>query len=257
MIFCALSHIYGQATKIKGFVIDKDTEAAVDGVIIQVKDKAGKNLAYTFSDDNGSFSIDFDASCSASVIVFHLMGYAEKRIRISDIKSPVRVYLESQHTQLDDVIVTAPDIEQRSDTLVYYLSHYAKESDRNIADVLKRLPGIKVEESGEIKYNGEPINKFYIDGADFADGSMVWLPRIYFRLMWQVWRLWKTISPFRLCKVLNFHSRQVLISNFVNRLDTDGLLYWMEGSVCRQFCIMHLLLPCAFQGNGRTWKPFG
>lgn len=170
MIFCALSHIYGQATKIKGFVIDKDTEAAVDGVIIQVKDKAGKNFAYTFSDDNGSFSIDFDASCSASVIVFHLMGYAEKRIRISDIKSPVRVYLESQHTQLDDVIVTAPDIEQRSDTLVYYLSHYAKESDRNIADVLKRLPGIKVEESGEIKYNGEPINKFYIDGADFADG---------------------------------------------------------------------------------------
>lgn len=98
------------------------------------------------------------------------MGYAEKQIKISDIKSPIRVYLEPQPTQLEDVIVTAPDIEQRSDTLIYYLSHYAKDSDRNIADVLKRLPGIKVEDNGEIKYNGEPINKFYIDGADFVDG---------------------------------------------------------------------------------------
>lgn len=170
MIFCGLPHIYGQITKIKGFVIDKDNEAAVAGVIIQVKDEADKTLAYTFSDDNGAFSIDCGTLRSATVLVFHLMGYAEKRIKLSDIDSPIRVYLESQHTQLDDVIVTAPDIEQRSDTLVYYLSHYAKESDRNIADVLKRLPGIKVEESGEIKYNGEPINKFYIDGADFVDG---------------------------------------------------------------------------------------
>lgn len=170
MILCGLSHVYGQTTKIKGFAIDQDNEAAVARVIIQVKDAADKNLGYTFSDEKGTFSIDCDTYRLATVLVFHHMGYAEKRIKISDIKSPITVYLEPQHTQLEDVIVTAPDIEQRSDTLVYYMSHYAKDSDRNIADVLKRLPGIKVEENGEIKYNGEPINKFYIDGADFVDG---------------------------------------------------------------------------------------
>ena len=170
MIFCGLSNVYGQITKIRGFVMDKDNDAAVAGVIIQVKDATDKNLAYTFSDEKGAFSIDCSTYRSANVLEFHLMGYAEKRIKISEIESPITVYLEPQSTQLKDVIVTAPDIEQRSDTLVYYMSHYAKESDQNIADVLKRLPGIKVEEDGEIKYNGEPINKFYIDGADFVDG---------------------------------------------------------------------------------------
>ena len=50
------------------------------------------------------------------------------------------------------------------------MSKYATPADKNLSDVLKRLPGIKVEENGQIKYHGEPINKFYIDGSDFMDG---------------------------------------------------------------------------------------
>ena len=38
-----------------------------------------------------------------------------------------------------------------------------------MADVLRRLPGVEVAENGSIKYNGEPINKFYIDGSDFVN----------------------------------------------------------------------------------------
>ena len=35
-----------------------------------------------------------------------------------------------------------------------------------IGDVLKKLPGIKVSENGAITYQGEPINRFYIEGLD-------------------------------------------------------------------------------------------
>lgn len=70
---------------------------------------------------------------------------------------------------LKDVIVMAPDIIQKSDTLVYSMSKWAQKQDRNMADVLRRLPGVEVAEDGGIKYNGEPINKFYIDGSDFVN----------------------------------------------------------------------------------------
>lgn len=40
-----------------------------------------------------------------------------------------------------------------------------------MADVLKRIPGIEVDDGGNVKYNGEPINKFYIEGADLLGGS--------------------------------------------------------------------------------------
>ena len=70
---------------------------------------------------------------------------------------------------LRDVIIKAPDIIQKSDTLVYSMSKWAQKQDRNMADVLRRLPGVEVAEDGSIKYNGEPINKFYIDGSDFVN----------------------------------------------------------------------------------------
>ena len=39
-----------------------------------------------------------------------------------------------------------------------------------IADVLRKMPGIEVAKSGEIRYNGQPINNFYIEGLDMLDG---------------------------------------------------------------------------------------
>ena len=57
-------------------------------------------------------------------------------------------------TQLKDVIVQAPDIYARGDTLVFNVARYANATDNAIIDVIKRLPGIKVEDDGTIKYQG-------------------------------------------------------------------------------------------------------
>jgi hypothetical protein len=68
------------------------------------------------------------------------------------------------------VVIKAPNILQKGDTLVYNVKQYADAQDRTIADVLKKMPGVEVAESGQVKYNGEPINKFYIEGSDFLEG---------------------------------------------------------------------------------------
>ena len=72
--------------------------------------------------------------------------------------------MATKATQLNDVIVQAPDIYAKGDTLVFNVARYANAKDNAIIDVIKRLPGIKVEDDGTIKYQGKPINKFYIDG---------------------------------------------------------------------------------------------
>ena len=41
--------------------------------------------------------------------------------------------------------------------------------DKSIGDLLKKLPGVEVSESGGIKYQGEAINKFYIEGLDLLE----------------------------------------------------------------------------------------
>lgn len=168
--FWSLAIAYSQNAEVRGVVLDKDDNSPIAGVIVQIKDFSDATIQYTITDDKGAFSIKYNTQNPEFILSFQCMSYRPYKIELNKVISPVTVHLIPQPTQLKDVIVKAPDIEQRSDTLTYYMSKYAKAQDKNIADVLKRLPGIKVEENGEIKYNGEPINKFYIDGVDFMDG---------------------------------------------------------------------------------------
>ena len=168
-LFLGLTVSYGQTGEISGKVLDKEDNSPIAGVIVQVKDTAGNTYQYSITNDRGEYYIKYNISV-AELLRFQCMGYKPQEIHIAEAQTTQTIYLASQPTQLRDFIVKAPDIEQRSDTLTYYMSKYATAEDKKIADVLKRLPGIKVEDNGQIKYNGEPINKFYIDGSDFMDG---------------------------------------------------------------------------------------
>lgn len=75
-----------------------------------------------------------------------------------------------KNIRLKDVTVKAKKIRQRGDTLIYQVATFAKDGDRSIGDVLKKMPGIQVAEDGKISYNGTPINKFYIEGKDLLQG---------------------------------------------------------------------------------------
>jgi hypothetical protein len=160
---------YGQLdTDITGIVMDSTERTPLAGVIIQLLDMSGKELKYTISGNDGHFSLPQTAN--GYRLVFKSMGYRHHTITVADNQSPLKVLLANEPVQLRDVVVTAPDILEKSDTLIFNVQRYADAQDRTIADVLKKMPGIEVAENGEIKYNGIPINKFYIEGNDLLEG---------------------------------------------------------------------------------------
>ena len=150
---------YGQVKALVGSVNDEESGEPVAGAIVHAV--GGKN--YTFTTNDGRFSLKGEAR----QIRVQSMGY--RSIVVDVTESPMHIKMKPEATQLKDVIIKAPDIIQKSDTLVYSMSKWAQKQDRNMADVLRRLPGVEVAENGSIKYNGEPINKFYIDGSDFVN----------------------------------------------------------------------------------------
>ena len=158
-VYLHLPFCYGQVKALVGSVTDKESGEPVAGAIVQAVD--GKS--YTFTTNDGRFSLKGEAR----QIRVQSMGY--RSIVVDVTESPMHIKMKPETTQLKDVIIKAPDIIQRSDTLVYSMSKWAQKQDRNMADVLRRLPGMEVAEDGAIKYNGEPINKFYIDGSDFVN----------------------------------------------------------------------------------------
>ncbi len=147
--------------ELRGKVVDADTDEPIVGCIVKTKG------AFASTDKSGHFSITPKAG--ADSISFRFMGYESSSFPVTADLSCVR--LSPKATRLNDVIVEAPDIYAKGDTLVFNVAKYANAKDNAIIDVIKRLPGIKVEEDGTIKYQGKPINKFYIDGNDFIGGQ--------------------------------------------------------------------------------------
>lgn len=165
LIFCVLFGLQSATAadlgKLQGQVKDADTGEPIAGVIVKIKG------AFMSTDREGRFSLF--PKTEVDSISFRCMGYETLILPVSANLTEVR--LTQKATQLNDVIVEAPDIYAKGDTLVFNVARYANAKDNAIIDVIKRLPGIKVKDDGTIEYQGKPINKFYLDGNDFIGGQ--------------------------------------------------------------------------------------
>ena len=155
---------------LSGIVTDKENSKPLSNVIVMLKTSDGKSiLLYTTTDERGSFSLEA-TTVQKCILAFSLMGYEPISIPVVEGKKNCRITMKPKAVQIKEVVVKAPKIRTKGDTIVYNVARYADSQDKTIADVLKKMPGIEVEKSGKISYNGKSINKFYIEGLDMLEG---------------------------------------------------------------------------------------
>lgn len=161
------ANTFGQSD-IKGLIIDSADKEPLPGVTVLLKDSLNKICAYTSTDVEGRFSIS--PKPVARTIEFSMIGYSKQSFYIRDYNDREPIVMQSSSEQLKNINVTSSQIKEQGDTLTYYVATFAKEQDKSIGDVLKRMPGLKVDDSGKIQYQGSDINRFYIEGNDMLGG---------------------------------------------------------------------------------------
>ena len=167
MMFLGVAVASAAMPELQGCIIDIESGEPLAGAIVQGLNSTSRPLTFTSSDSEGRFVLKIKKGVVS--ILIRCLGYENI---VLDPKSDFSIVrLSPSSTQLRDVIVKAPDIYAKGDTLVFNVDRYTRPGDDAIIDIIKRLPGIKVEDDGTIKYQGKPINKFYIDGNDFIGGN--------------------------------------------------------------------------------------
>ena len=155
---------------VSGKVVDKGNDVPLTGASVIVKGADGKIKKFTSSKTNGNFEMSVPSVDGCRMEV-SMMGFSKQSILLDSVSLPLTVYLEQGTTLLKEVTVKADRIREQGDTITYSVGSFAQAQDRSIGDVLKRMPGINVESSGKIQYQGEDINKFYIEGSDLLGGK--------------------------------------------------------------------------------------
>ncbi|QAR29991.1 hypothetical protein EQP59_00750 [Ornithobacterium rhinotracheale] len=156
---------------IKGALTDEYGSPVGGASVSLISPKDGEVIAYTFSDKNGKYLIKNSAALEELYIIVKSMNFAEEKLKIKNLTQTKDFKLSGKIIQLKEVVAKSHPIRRRGDTISYSVKSFAQAQDRNLQDILKRLPGIEVEKSGRVLYQGEPINKFYIEGLDLLGGK--------------------------------------------------------------------------------------
>lgn len=158
-------------TVISGKVSDKTQNKALSNAIITLnKLNTETTIGFGMSKPSGQYEIKCNANADSLTLNIKMLGYATQRLNVPNKSQTINFELEESSIELKEVKVKPDPIKKYGDTLSYAVSAFKDKNDRVIADIIRKLPGVEVSPNGQILYQGEPINKYYIEGMDLLEG---------------------------------------------------------------------------------------
>lgn len=158
---------------LKGKVVDSVAHSPVPEATISVINLSDSSLAsFSFSDKQGDFETQKLEYGTYAVMISHQgLETIIKTFSIDDKKPVVslgKLNMVKQYTSLNEVIVkNIIPIVVNGDTVQFNASAFKTKPNATAEDLLKKLPGVQVDREGNVKSQGEDVQKVLVDGKEF------------------------------------------------------------------------------------------
>ena len=142
-------------------------------------------LAYNFTNQQGNYTIKLQKK-GTYLLHFNSLSYRKKTISItcldSATKQEINVILSPEVKILNEVFIqNNSGINIKKDTILIDVKQFTKGNEKNVEEVLKKLPGINVDNDGTIKIKDKEVEKIMVEGDDFLQKGYKLLTKKYAR----------------------------------------------------------------------------
>jgi hypothetical protein len=156
---------------VKGQIQDTTEKISlVNATVNLLRAKDSVLLSSTRTDKEGKFQFSNIIAGTYIVMVSYpqYADYIDKIVADKELDLK-KIYLNTKSYVLKEVIVrnTVSAIRIKGDTTEYRADSFRVGPNADVQELLKRLPGIQVNSKGEIKAQGEKVNKVLVDGEEF------------------------------------------------------------------------------------------
>ena len=169
VLFFTITISFGQI-KLKGIVSDSLENPLVAASIVAINKVSNALETYALTDEKGYYKLNVKESTSYKIQVSSLGLITINDIIETSKEDIIKNYTLRADIILDEVIVKLP-IEVRGDTLIYNADSFKSGSERKLEDIIDKLPGVEINDSGQIEVEGKVVNKLMVNGKDFFDGD--------------------------------------------------------------------------------------
>ncbi|HLT54386.1 MAG TPA: carboxypeptidase regulatory-like domain-containing protein [Flavobacteriaceae bacterium] len=128
--------------------------------------------SFGITNDQGRYKLSLKENTTYTVQVSYVgMKTADETLETKDANITKDFVLKYDNT-LDEVeLIYEMPVTVSGDTLVYNADSFNTGTERKLEDVLKNLPGVEVNDDGEIEVEGKKVGKVMVEGKDFFDGD--------------------------------------------------------------------------------------
>lgn len=156
---------------VSGKITDEDGSAIPSASVTIEEPGKDAILAYGITNSKGEYKVTFTSSEANVDMKVKAFNQKSQTKQISNSDQTISFKMQSEATEIKEVQLKTKMITARGDTIAYDLKAFANASDRTLADVMRKIPGIEVNKDGTILYQGNAINKFYVNGKDLMEGG--------------------------------------------------------------------------------------
>ena len=166
--------VKAQQGVVKGKLKDTLTNQPIAAATITLMTKADSSLvSFTMSNDKGEFTLTGIAEGKYRLLLTHL-NYHNTVLNIDITKTQNDadlgiIPMGDRVKTLAEIVVEAeaPPVTMKNDTIEYHAGAVKTPPNANVEDMLKKLPGVKVDKDGTVRAQGQKVNKVYVDGKEF------------------------------------------------------------------------------------------
>ena len=172
LIFLSSNTIIYSQIKMSGKVTDSIGNPLELANIILINSESNSLETFAMSDDKGDYKLSLKKNTSYNLQVSYIgMSTFSQMLKTED-SDLLRNFALTQNNQLDAVELTYEmPVVISGDTLVYDADSFKTGTERKLEDVLKNLPGVEINDDGEIEVEGKAVTKIMVEGKDFFDGD--------------------------------------------------------------------------------------
>jgi hypothetical protein len=163
--------------RIEGIVLNPKLEVIPNATIkIVTSDTNGLVKKFTFSNEAGKFIITVPTVSYPLYLQISIVGYTTYSAPVTDsLTNGIKQFMLLPLTKdLPEVHVIAEQaITKHGDTTSFKVAAFEKGNESNLSDLLRKLPGMTIDENGKANYNGKPISRVLLEnddllGSDYA-----------------------------------------------------------------------------------------
>lgn len=172
LLFCFYSVVVNGQSKIEGTVRDTSSKYIEYANVIVSFVENDDIVSFDITDEKGGFSVSIGSlSLDSLKITVRYLGFQDKVILLSEIDTTqvINIFLSVGNVALETVEISEKlNYTRTEDTVSYNLNYYRDSTETNIGELLDKIPGVDVDDIGNVTVYSKPIKNITIDDVNIT-----------------------------------------------------------------------------------------